>query len=145
MLKTTIEEKPWVLVKFAQALVCPLGTVGILFGVTAIAGYVSAIEELYRPITDGAATNPLTAICMILIGFAIRNRNNHKYERWLSRLLAFLVMIVISTLFVDTVSDSNISALITPFQHQVQLDLQMGKAMIWGANLPPCFFSLLLA
>jgi len=145
MLKSTIEEKPWVLVKFAQSLAHPLGAVSILFGLTVIAGYWGGVEGLYRPITNGSATNPLTAICMILIGLAIRSSNNKKYELWLQRLFAFLVMIIISTLFFDTIIEANISALITPFQNQVLLDLQMGKSNNMGDNSAAMFFFIALS
>jgi len=145
MLKTTIEEKPWVLVKFAQSLAQPLGAVSILFGLTVISGYWGSVEGLYRPITNGSATNPLTAICMILIGLAIRSSNNKKYELWLQRLFTFLVMTIISVLFVDTIINTNISALITPFQNQVLLDLQMGKSNNMGNNSAAMFFFIALS
>ena len=114
MLKTTIEEKPWVLIKFSQALVCPLGAAGILFGVTVIAWYFGTVEELYRPITNGAATHPLTAICMMLFGFPIRNRNrnNHKYERRLSRFLAFIAIVdptILGYLLIESLHSSNVN------------------------------------
>jgi hypothetical protein len=60
------EEKAWLLVKLALSIVRPLAIVGILFSIVVITGYFAHIEALYRPVSGGPATNPLTAVRNLL-------------------------------------------------------------------------------
>ncbi|QSX35661.1 GGDEF domain-containing protein [Shewanella sedimentimangrovi] len=145
MLQTAIEEKTWILVKYAHALVRPLSIVCILFGFTAIAGYFGSVEAFYRPITNGPATNPLTAICMIFIGFGLRGDYNKPRVLLLQRALALMVIIITSTRFFDVLFNADVSESITPFQRQVALDLQMGKSNNMGINSAIMFFCIALS
>ncbi len=78
MLPVIENDKPWVLVGFYQSLVKPLGAVGLILGMISIFGYLFGIEALYRPMENGPATNPLTAICMIFIGLSLLSTLNKK-------------------------------------------------------------------
>ncbi|NMH67034.1 diguanylate cyclase [Shewanella salipaludis] len=131
--------------KFAQALIRPLSAVCILFGLTVIAGYFGSVEALYRPVTGGPATNPLTAICMIFIGFSLRASRGKGRELWLQRALVSLVIIITSLRFFDMLLDSDVLALFTPFQQQVALDLQLGKSNHMGVNSAIMFFCIALS
>jgi diguanylate cyclase (GGDEF)-like protein len=134
MIEATLKEKQWILVKYAHALVRPLGAAGMLFGLTALAGYFGSIETLYRPFTNGPATNPLTAICIIFIGLGLQKSSIKKQDEWQQRIFAFLVIVITSARIIDVSINSNISSLITPFQDQVLLELQTGKSNSMGLN-----------
>ena len=140
MFEPTLKERQWILVKYAQAIVHPLGAAGMLFGLTALAGYFGAVESLYRPFTGGPATNPLTAICILFIGLALQKSNKKKQDEWFQRVFAFLVIVITTARFIDSGINTNFASLITPFQDQVIHDLQSGKSNSMGSNSAIMFF-----
>lgn len=141
----SLEEKKWELVTFAHALVRPISTITILFGLVALTGYLLNIEMLYRPIAHGAATNPLTASCIILLGFVIRSNQNQSNDGSIVKILAFLVIVATSSRIFDSFFDTDISTLITPFQSQVEYQLEMGKDNSMGFNSALMLFFIAIA
>lgn len=144
MLDTITKEKQWTLVRQAQALVRPLGAAGTFLGLITLAGYYADIEGLYRPISDGSATNPLTALCLILTGAALHTSSGARGV-WIPRLLVFAVIIITSLRFLDEVLNSSMAMLITPFQNQVIDDLAMGHKNSMGINSAIMLFCVALS
>lgn len=144
MLPAVKDEKSWVLVSFYQSLIHPLAIVGLVFGIASICGYLFDIEPLYRPITDGPATNPLTAMCMIFIGLALRVPSYKKHNP-LPRLFCLIVVGITTIRIFDYNFKSDISALITPFHDHVLLDLSVGKSNNIGINSAFMFLCIALS
>jgi len=142
MTEYAVEEKEWVLIKYAHAIVRPLGGVGVLFGLTVLAGYFGSVEILYRPMANGPATHPLTAMCIVLIALGLQKFNHEKVDKWLHRLPAFLVLILTSVVIIDVSIHSQIHHVLTPFQGQVLADLQAGKSNSMGMNSAFMFFCI---
>lgn len=59
----------------------PLGLAGALISLVTLLAYAFDFEPMYRPITDGPATHPLTAVMLGMIGIGLvfyqRNAKNH--------------------------------------------------------------------
>lgn len=134
MSETISEKKEWILVKYAHAIVHPIGVAGILFGFIVLAGYLGSIEVLYRPFPHGPATNPLTAMCIIFIGVGLLNHHKTNQDKWLQRVSAFIIILITSARLIDVMTHFQISASLTPFQDQVMHDLQLGKSNSMGIN-----------
>ncbi|RQW61870.1 GGDEF domain-containing protein [Vibrio viridaestus] len=62
----------------------------LLFSACIVSGYIFSIPDLYRPFHDGPATNPLTALCLILLSlFSVLRQINSKLKY---HLLPYLVI-----------------------------------------------------
>ncbi|ABV85593.1 GGDEF domain-containing protein [Shewanella pealeana] len=144
MLESKVSENSWLLVKYSQAMIRPLSAVGIIFGCAAMFGYLGAMEWIYRPVTNGPATNPLTAMCMIFIGTALWI-SKKKSDANLALLLLSAVIIITLTLIFDVISGSNFSAILTPFQEQVALELKNGKSNSMGINSSVMFLFIAIS
>ncbi|WP_282111175.1 GGDEF domain-containing protein [Shewanella algicola] len=141
MLPMIENNKPWLLIGFYQSLVKPLGAVGFLLGIISFMGYLFGIEALYRPIVDGPATNPLTAICMIFLGLGLLSTLNKKNKK-LQYLLGLVVIVITISNISDFIFDSNVSTLITPFYNQVLIEQGLGKPNDLGFNSALMFLGL---
>ena len=139
------DQKSWRLVKSVHALARPLGTAAIIFGLIVLAGYFFHIELLYRPIAGGPATNPLTAISIILVSLEVRTSSRRKSDIRAQRLFAFLVILVLSIRILDSIFNTDFSTLITPFQDQVALEQQMGNNNSMGINSALMLFCIAIA
>ncbi len=126
------DKRPWVWIKFAFAIMRPLSAATFIFGLSIMAGYYFEIEKLYRPITDGPATNPLTATCIIFL--AVGNWVQSAKEYRLGILCTLTVIFFISVRLFDAVYGSQTTALITPFYSQVEKCLAAGKSNSMGIN-----------
>ncbi len=128
------DEHPWTWVAAMLAMSHRLGTACALFGIIALAGYFGSVEELYRPIANGPATHPLTALCILILGLGVRvgkpTANGIRMERFLALLAAGILFFRLE----ESVLGSGITAWITPFQAKVLLDQQAGGANTMGIN-----------
>ncbi|WP_350432930.1 GGDEF domain-containing protein [Shewanella sp. H8] len=106
-----------------------------------IFGYLFGIEALYRPMANGPATNPLTAICMIFIGLGLLSTLNKKNQK-LQYLLGIVVIIITVANISDFIFNANLSTHITPFYSQVLLDQELGKPNDLGINSALMFLGL---
>ncbi|MFQ6371329.1 GGDEF domain-containing protein [Shewanella sp. YIC-542] len=129
-----VKEKQWVLVKYAHSIVRPIGMVSIFFGLVALVGYLGNIEPLYRPIMNGPATNPLTAVCIILVGLAIQKTDPKSIDKWLQRLLVMGVLAITLSRMMDLVLHTHTAELIMPFHDLVIHEIQLGKSNDMGMN-----------
>lgn len=143
MLTNTAAEKPWALIKTARSIVPPLGIAAIVFSLAALLGYMTSYEVLYRPFTNGPATNPLTAVCTLLIGlsFCLNNR----YGKGLQLGCACIVILITGVRVYDIVTQSEITRFISPFYDRVLLDIEQGQSNSMGLNSAIMFFLIALS
>ena len=109
-----------------------------------LVGYVVGIEALYRPLADGVATHPLTALTLLGCGVAVllecvpvaRPSVSGRQSLSLSaaRGLAFAALLVALVRLLEDVSGTVILHAITPFQQLVDDELAAGKSNAMGAN-----------
>ncbi len=133
MFETIPEEKSWQLVELTQAAVRPLGLAVTFFATLALAGYLLSWEQLYRPVSDGPATHPVTALCMLLIGIGLFS--NHGRARYvLIRCCALTVSALMLARLLDASLGTQILNSFTPFQERVELELSAEKNNYLGTN-----------
>lgn len=142
---TAPEEKQWTLVETAISLPRPLGTVCMLFGLLALAGYFGHVEALYRPILNGPATHPLTALNILILGLCIRESNRTGNKIWLVRALLSVSMCIAFARLGETAFHIDMTSWITPFYHTVTLDRQGGKFNSMGLNTSIMLLSIAIA
>lgn len=141
----TSEERQWTWVRAALSLSRPLGTACALFGLLALAGYLSGIETLYRPIAGGPATHPLTALCVFFLGLGVGVNTRTQRGIWFQRLLALLVIGITTIRLSGAIFGTNYSVWITPFQDKVIRDQQMGMNNSMGVNTAIMLLSIAIA
>lgn len=124
----------WKLVDKVLSLVRPFGAITVLFGIISLAGYFGSIEGLYRPIDNGPATHPLTALIIVLLGFSLYKNVQDPLEIKQRHLFAFLAFIFTVIRLTDVVYQSDFSQYITPFLSDVLRELQTGKSNYMGVN-----------
>lgn len=124
--------------RFALSVHRPLGLASTLFGVIAFLGYAGGIESLYRPIEDGPATHPITALCAILLGGSIFKSNAKSANFWAGLLVLLATLLVIS----DKLQQTHIARFITPFYQTVTADLRQGLDNSMGLNTALMYFFL---
>jgi len=126
--------RDWALSKAALATSRPLGLFCALFGaVVLVGGYVGDIEPLYRPIAGGPATNPLTALCALILGLGLGVGGVH-LKGWPQRILALAAMLLTLSKLSDVLLGTMVSPALTPFNEIVFHDLELGKSNSMGAN-----------
>lgn len=129
----------WTLVKLALSIVKPLAIICCAFGVIALLGYFGDVERLYRPILGGPATNPLTALCFVVIGLSIIFSHDNRFsKRKYMIMLAGLLLVCIR--LVDEVAGTSFADFVTPFHNMVHEELNMGKSNAMGINSAIMFF-----
>lgn len=134
-------KKKWILTWAILSLIEPLGLACTMFGFIVLVGYSQNIEVLYRPIFDGPATNPLTAITIIILGISIYLNRKSAFSILLQKVLAIMGLLIVSSRISDIFLNTNISTLITPFHSQLLIDAITNKKNAMGLNtVLMCFF-----
>lgn len=105
----------------------------ILLSLLSASGYFFSVQQLYRPIAGGAATNPLTAITIILIGFSVFLEYK-KHFTILNPLLSITALIISLIVISDNLLSSKMAVHITPFINTVNEELQAGFSNSMGIN-----------
>ncbi len=127
-------EKKWTLVAAVLTLPGRLAPACALFGLVALAGYFGHIEELYRPISGGPATNPLTALCILLLGLGVSVGNQRHNGIQIARAFAVVVMAITVARLGEIFLGTDLTSWITPFHQKVLLDQQAGGRNSMGVN-----------
>ena len=142
-MRNATKEQQWTLVAAALALPRHLGAACVVFGLIALAGYFGNVHVLYRPIADGPATHPLTALCVLLLGLGVNvsrpTRNGIRFER----LFALAALGITMCRLGEAALGVEITAWITPFHNKVLLDQHMGGHNAMGVNT--AFMLMLIA
>lgn len=110
-----------------------IGLVTALLGLASFVGYIFDIEFLFRPIANGPATNPLTAMAVVFVAISIEvsNRPIHKA---IPLLLAATAAAICLLHMIDIAFDTTFSHIIMPFQSIVDRDNLSGKSNSMGLN-----------
>lgn len=117
----------------AQAFGKPINIITLILSLLAIIGYAFNIESLYRPITGGPATHPLTATLIILLTISNLLSYLSHSRKWPLTFVLIPLAILISKL-IDLSSDTNLSVHITPFLSVVEQDTLDNKSNTMGLN-----------
>jgi diguanylate cyclase (GGDEF)-like protein len=114
-------------------LVRPLGLFSLVYAGVALAGYWLGIEALYRPLPNGPATHPLTAVCICLLGAGLQGWRPRRTAAW--PLAAYLMVLIIglSRLF-EVATGATFLMSITPSQAVVEAAHAAGKSLAMGTN-----------
>lgn len=124
---------PKILSRYVKKIGFPLGFLVLLLGVISLVGYVFNIEILYRPITDGPATSPLTATVIILISICIvfvHYGARRVFPIFVALTAIFFCLLHLGDLFRNT----EYAYLIMPFAETVSEELLAGKHNVMGIN-----------
>jgi diguanylate cyclase (GGDEF)-like protein len=140
-----MEEKQWTLVEAALAISRPLGAVGALFGLLALAGYSFGIEALYRPFAGWPATHPLSAVSILFLGLGISANDRTPRGIWLQRLCAFLAGSIAAIRLCEAIFGVDLTSSFTPFHDMVLFDQGLGRKNSMGVNTACMLFSIALA
>jgi diguanylate cyclase (GGDEF)-like protein len=135
-------DRRWSLIRAALSVSRPLGALSAIFALSALAGYFGSIETLYRPITGGPATNPLTATIFFLLGGGVAIGRRGK-GMWIQRIFGIAGVILTASVLFDARTGYSIETYFTLFQEQVQQDLSQGKSNNIGVN--SAFFLMLIS
>ncbi|MDF1678590.1 MAG: GGDEF domain-containing protein [Legionellaceae bacterium] len=127
-------KKRWVYISYCLATIRPLSVIAIAFACLSFAGYFLGKTYLYRPIAHGAATHPLTASCIILLGLALYNYQKTNVSVWLQRLFSLLVLFIATASISDNLCNRHIADMITPFQDVVLQEISAEKHNSMGMN-----------
>ncbi len=109
-----------------------LALVVLLLSGTSVAGYLLELDALYRPIENGPATNPLTAVVGVLLAICLFS--SIKKQPLLVMLCAYISLLLVSIRIVDVLFFTNNAKLLTLFIHDYTFEDQQGQTNIMGLN-----------
>lgn len=124
----------WRLVKVTSSTIRPFGVVALLFGLIAVLGYMSAFEELYRPIHNGSATHPLTALTISAIGMALYCNIKRPPHIALQRFFSIIAITFTVARILEVLLSSELTHYFVPFQRIVSEEVLAGKHNSMGMN-----------
>lgn len=132
------------LIRAAIALTRPLATsVGLLAAICA-SGYVFSLDMLYRPISDGPASHPMTILVTLCLAFAILGGRDNRY-RHRSILLALTASVICLTRLWPGRTATDLFARITPFHTITAHELSLGLRNSMGVNTAGMFLLIALS
>lgn len=140
-----MEEKQWTWVEAALALPRPLGMAGVIFGLIALSGYFGNVESLYRPISGGPATHPLTALSILLLGLGIRANDWARPGMGIGRLCTILAIWITAARLGEAIFDADLISWMTPFHSQVVVDQEIGRNNSMGVNTASMLLCIAIA
>lgn len=133
-MRNVAHEKQWTLVAAVLALPRRLAFTCAGFGLVTLAGYFGHVEAFYRPISGGPATNPLTALCVLLLGLGVSTGNQTRNGIRVARVLAVVVVGITVAKLGEILLGIDLTSWMTPFHHKVMMDVQAGGRNNMGAN-----------
>ena len=116
-------------IRWALTLVSPLGLTSALFASLILAGYIAGVEALYRPLSGGPASHPLTALALACLGIGLalwRLRQSSTAALTLAQVALAIALLRL----VELALDLDLLVVITPFQ----TTLTAGKPILMGVN-----------
>ncbi|MRR51720.1 MAG: GGDEF domain-containing protein [Rhodocyclaceae bacterium] len=116
-------------IRWALSLVPPLGLTSALFASLILAGYIADVEALYRPLSGGPATHPLTAVSLASLGIGLtfwRLRQPSVAALALAHGALAIAVLRLAELALDV----DLLGVVTPFQ----TTLAAGKPIRMGVN-----------
>lgn len=127
--------KSWPLIINTKVLAAPLALLCVLFAVVVLFGYLSGMENLYRPLSDGPATHPLTAVNILLLGIGVLTAERAtRLSQTLFITVLALSLCLLGVNLVDLSSSTQQANLLTPFYEVVSAEQLAGKNNAMGLN-----------
>lgn len=111
-----------------------LGLTILLTGCVILLGYAFELPYLYRPLPNGTATHPLTAVLFLFAGLCLSLTNTSILHRKIVLALCTFSILLSSLPVVDQVTQINIVNSLTPFADAVKLEKQRGLSNEIGIN-----------
>ena len=122
--------EPWIRASFIwapRAAVC-----AVILGLAVLAGYAFGFEPLWRPVPDGPATHPMTAVTVILIGLSALLARPRRPSN-VSALLAVLAgSIAAARLVTIALGRDDVFQLWSPFSHTLSVADLNGERISMG-------------
>lgn len=131
------------LIIFALILREPLLLFAAAVSALSLVGYLFGADYLYRPLKDGMATNPVTALCAIFITLSFLSLSRRR--RLLALTLATAAQLIVTVVVVDKLTDSHLSSIFTPFNTIITQTVDSGLANAMGMNTAWMLFLLALS
>lgn len=121
-------------VVLALQMAKPLAQISAFSCFTVLAAYAFDVEKVFRPLTNGPATHPMTAIMLGLMAIGVSCFNRHsKNILTLSCSIAALILAIWRLYEINFLADSLIDN-ISPFQRVLESAAQAGKPIKMGWN-----------
>lgn len=132
--------------KLVKSLPLPLSFFCLAFCSVILFGYFSSIEVLYRPIPEGPATSPLTALTIFFLALSLIS---HHAKTHTLRLFSGISLSISFVLVFINVSDllfaTEYSKTITPFYATVFEELNAGLSNKMGINTSLMLMAIIIA
>jgi diguanylate cyclase (GGDEF)-like protein len=120
-------------IRGALALVKPLGLAAAIFSGFVLAGHALGADSLFRPLRDGPATHPLTALAMMLLGIGLVLWRPGRFSRPSQTLASGALLIGLARL-VDLALGTDLLGPLTPFAGNLEAERLAGRPVTMGAN-----------
>lgn len=121
------------LIHNALSSVRPLALAGFLLSVLVLTAYAYNIEYLFRPISPGPATHPLTAVMLACLGLGVFLSRPHKY-RLLASAFALLGLAIGLIRLLELSASIAILDAITPYGGLLTELASQGRPILMGGN-----------
>jgi diguanylate cyclase (GGDEF)-like protein len=132
-------------IRRSLSLVRPLGLFSAVFACGILfVGYGGGIEQLYRPLTGGPATHPLTATAIVLLGFGILAWRPRR-ESMLSAIMGWLALALSLLRLAEIGLGQDLLGSVTPFPETVTANRAAGTPIATGTNTATMVILLALA
>ncbi|MEO2279882.1 GGDEF domain-containing protein [Pseudoalteromonas pernae] len=119
--------------RYMQIVAKALAGACFILTMISMAGYVFNIEQLYRPLTGGAATNPLTGITVMLVSLGVFLEHKKMWTKLVAP-LAFAALSISTAVLADHVFKLQWMQHLMPFSELVSAELREGKSNSMGLN-----------
>lgn len=121
------------LVRLVSSLTRPFGVLAALLSGIVFIAHPIGIEILFRPLSGGPATHPLTALALLLLSLPVACWCRRGTNR-IAQPLALAALAIASLRLVDIAFDSHLLEHITPFEESLSAQTEVGKPVKMGMN-----------
>lgn len=121
------------LVRLVSGLTRPFGVLAALLSGIVFIAHPIGIEILFRPLSSGPATHPLTAVALLLLSLPVACWSRRGTNR-IAQPLALAALAIGALRLVDIAFDSHLLEHITPFQDSLDAQVAAGKPIKMGLN-----------
>lgn len=121
------------LVRLVSGLTRPFGILAALLSGIVFVAHPFGIEILFRPLSGGPATHPLTAAALLLLSLPVANWCRRGKSR-IALPMALAALAIGSLRLVDIAFDSGLLEHLTPFKDSLDAQIETGKPVKMGLN-----------
>lgn len=98
-----------------------------------LVAYAFGLDFVYRPVVGGPATNPLTALCVMLLGVALCIQALNR-SFLIQRVFVVLVLFISLIRVFDGFAEASVHEVFMPFQGVVHFEIAQGMSNDMGFN-----------